>query len=119
MKREQRIKKVRQNRRLARTRKKLMQTKDRVRLTVFRSNAHMYAQLIDDQKGITLVAASEKELPVDKMPKIERAKKLGALLAEKAKEKKIEKIMFDKGSYRYHGRVRAFADAAREGGLQF
>jgi large subunit ribosomal protein L18 len=90
------------------------------RLSVFRSNKYVYAQVIDDKEKKTLVGATEKELGVkEKLTKSERALALGKLIAKKAIGKKIEKVVFDRGSYRYHGRVKAIADGAREGGLKF
>jgi large subunit ribosomal protein L18 len=103
-----------------RIRRKLAGTTERPRLAVFRSVAHIYAQVIDDSKGVTLVSASS----VDKGGKtnggnIAAAKAIGKLLAERAKEKGIAKVVFDRGGYLYHGRVKALADAAREAGLEF
>jgi large subunit ribosomal protein L18 len=90
------------------------------RLSVFRSNKYVYAQVIDDESKKTVVGATEKELSAkEKLNKSERAKELGKLIAKKAIAKKIEKVVFDRGSYRYHGRVKAIADGAREGGLKF
>jgi large subunit ribosomal protein L18 len=90
------------------------------RLSVFRSNKYVYAQVIDDETKKTIVGATEKELSLkEKLNKSERAKELGKLIAKKAITKKIEKVVFDRGSYRYHGRVKAIADGAREGGLKF
>lgn len=90
----------------------------RPRLSVFRSNKFVYAQLIDDEKGITLVAVHEKELKVATgLKKAEKAKELGKLLAEKAIAKKIKQVVLDRSSYKYHGRVKAIADGAREGGI--
>ena len=119
MKREERIKIQRKQRRLARTRKKVLENKDRVRLTVFRSNKHIYAQLIDDVKGVTLLSAHENEVGEGAKTKISKAEQVGALIAQKAKKKKIGNVVFDKGSYRFHGRVKALAEAARKEGLQF
>lgn len=93
-------------------------TGDRPRLAVFRSNRYMYAQLIDDVKGVTVVSASDLSLS-DKMNKVERAKTVGKTLAEAAKKENITKVVFDRGGFSYRGRVQALADAAREGGLQF
>ncbi len=102
-----------------RIRKKISGTADRPRLSVFRSNKQIYAQLIDDVSGHTLVSASSREKGVDgKGAKSEIAKSVGAELAKKAKAAKIDKAVFDRGGYRYHGRVKALADGAREGGLQ-
>lgn len=96
-----------------------MRISDKPRLTVFRSNKYFYAQIIDDSKGVTLVSAYERELK-EKIPtKAQRARALGKLLAEKAKKTKFQAVVFDKGSYKYHGRVKSFAEAAREGGLKF
>lgn len=106
-----------------------MYKKSLPRLSVFRSNKYIFAQVIDDRVGKTLVAASEKELgkaprsgipqSSKKMTKTERAKKVGYLLAKKSKSKKIDKVVFDRGSFKYHGRVKALAQGAREGGLEF
>ncbi len=100
-----------------RIRSKIRGTVSRPRLSVYRSLKRMTAQLIDDIAGRTIVSASTSEL---KAPlSIEGAKKLGGLLAKKAKEAKVDTIVFDRNGYKYHGRVKALADAAREGGLQF
>lgn len=90
----------------------------RPRLSVFRSNRYMYAQLIDDEKGVTLASASDISVN-DKLTKVERAKAVGKLLAEEAKKKKISHVVFDRGGFSYRGRVEALASGAREGGLQF
>jgi large subunit ribosomal protein L18 len=95
----------------------------RARLSVFRSSKHIHVQLIDDLKGETLVAASSLEKSMREGRKtganIEAAKAVGKLIAERAKEKGITHVVFDRGSYMYHGRIKALADAAREGGLYF
>jgi large subunit ribosomal protein L18 len=110
-------------RRHARVRKNLMGTADRPRLNVFRSLSAIYAQVIDDQAGRTLLAAStvDRELreKLKGLKKSEQAKLVGQTLAERAKGKGIQTVVFDRGGYRYIGRVKAFADGAREGGLQF
>ena len=106
-------------RRHNRVRRKVEGSAERPRLTVFRSNRGIYAQVIDDIEGRTLVAASSRELSDTGLNKLEQAKKVGELLAGKAKEQKIEKVVFDRGSYLYHGRVRALAEGARKGGIQF
>jgi len=94
--------------------------KDRCpRLCVFRSSKHIYAQLINDEKGKTLAVASDSELKKSKKTKTEKAKEVGKLIAKKAKEKKIEKVVFDRGGYQYHGRVKALAEGAKEAGLKF
>ena len=90
----------------------------RPRFAVFRSNRYMYAQLIDDTKGITLVAASDISLS-DKMNKVARAQTVGKKIAEEALAKKIKTVVFDRGGFSYRGRVKALADAAREAGLMF
>jgi len=106
--------------RTIRVRSKIKGTKDRPRLSVFRSSRYIYAQIIDDEVGKTIVGVSEKHLG-DKVPttKVDKAKALGRLLAKKAIEKKVKKVVFDRRGYAYFGRVSAVADGAREGGLQF
>ena len=108
-------------RRHARVRRKISGTAARPRLNVFRSSKHIYAQIIDDVAGVTLVSASTLSPEFGKNPggNIEAAKKVGLLVAEKAKAKGIEVVVFDRGGYLYHGRVAALAEGAREGGLQF
>ncbi len=95
--------------------------KKRLRIAVFRSNQYLYAQIIDDQKGHTLVAASDQDLEpaVLKKTKTERAGMVGEILAKKALKKKIKEVWFDRRQYKYHGRVKALAEAARKGGLSF
>ena len=93
-------------------------TGERPRLAVFRSNRYMYAQLIDDVKGVTLVSASDLSVS-SKMNKVERAKTVGKTLAENAKKANITNVVFDRGGFSYRGRVAALAEAAREAGLQF
>lgn len=100
-----------------RIRKKVKGTAGRPRLSVFRSNKQIYAQVINDLTGKTLASASSFGL--EKMAKIDQAKKVGALVAEKAKAAGVEAVVFDRNGYLYHGRVQALADAAREGGLKF
>lgn len=102
-----------------RTRSKIHGTKDVPRLSVFRSNKHIYAQIINDDQRKTLLGVSEKQVGSVSGTKSDKAYALGKHISTKAKEKKIKKVVFDKGSYRYHGRVKAFAQGAREGGLQF
>ena len=110
---------LRAERRKIRIRAKIAGTAHIPRLSVHRTNAHVYAQLIDDAKAVTIFGVSEKELGKGKGTKTEKAKELGVLLAKKAGEKKIKKVVFDKGALRYHGRVKALAEGAREGGLEF
>ena len=103
-----------------RVRGKISGTPERPRLNVFRSNANIYAQIIDDVNGVTLVAANTLEKEFEGATgNCEAAKKVGAVLAERAKAKGIEEVVFDRGVYVYHGRVAALAEGAREGGLQF
>lgn len=104
-----------------RVRAKISGTGERPRLSVFRSNKQIYAQLIDDSKGHTLVSASstDTEIASKAATKIEKAKLVGQLLAERAKEAEIEAVVFDRGGYIYHGRVKSLAEGAREGGLKF
>lgn len=102
-----------------RIRAKVQGTSQRPRLCVFRSNKFIYAQLIDDENNKTIVGVSQKHLGEKAMKKQDAARELGLLMAKKASAKKIIKVVFDKGPYSYHGRVKTFADAAREGGLQF
>lgn len=104
-----------------RVRENLSSTNERPRLNVFRSNSNITAQIIDDEKGITLVSASsmDKDLKIENGGNIEAAKLVGKSIAEKAREAKIKTVVFDRGGYLYHGRVKALADAARENGLEF
>lgn len=105
----------------ARVRNKVAGTSETPRLNVFRSNSNIFAQIIDDTKGTTLVSASsiDKELKLKNGGNVEAAKEVGKLLADRAKKAKIKKVVFDRGGYLYHGRVKALADAARENGLEF
>jgi large subunit ribosomal protein L18 len=113
------IKKQRQDRK-QRVRYTTKGTSQRPRLHVFRSNRYIYAQIIDDSLGKTLVAASENQLEKTKTAtKTEKATAIGKLLAEKAKKAKVTKVVFDRGYYKYHGRVKAVAEAARQNGLEF
>ena len=104
----------------ARIRSKISGTGETPRLSVFRSNKQIYAQIIDDEKKSTLVSASslDKSLKLENGGNVEAAKAVGKLLAEKAKKAKITKVVFDRGGYLYHGRVQALAEAARENGLE-
>ena len=103
-----------------RVRGKISGTPERPRLNVFRSNANMYAQIIDDVNGVTLAAASTLEKDFEGAAgNKEAARKVGQLVAERAKAKGIEEVVFDRGGYVYHGRVAALAEGAREGGLKF
>ena len=103
-----------------RVRGKISGTPERPRLNVFRSNANIYAQIIDDVNGVTLVTANTLEKDFEGATvNAEAAKKVGLVLAERAKAKGIDMVVFDRGGYLYHGRVAALADGAREGGLEF
>ena len=112
--------KLERTRRHARVRTKVSGTAERPRLCVYRSNTNLYAQIIDDVAGITLVAAStlDKEVKTKKS-NVEAAKEVGAAIAKKALDKKIETVVFDRGGFIYHGVVKALAESAREAGLKF
>lgn len=109
-------KRVRRHRRI---RKKLFGTKEKPRLSVYRSLNHMYAQLIDDSVSHTIVSFSTLHLSDTKLSRMEIAKECGRRLAEKAKEKGIKNVVFDRSGYKYHGRIKALAEGATEGGLKF
>ena len=102
-----------------RIRSRVSGTGERPRLAVFRSVKHIYAQVIDDTKGHTMVAASSSEKDLKNGGNVAGAKEIGKLVAERAKDKGIKAVVFDRGGYQYHGRVKALAEAAREGGLDF
>jgi large subunit ribosomal protein L18 len=106
-----------------RIRKRMNGTADRPRLAIFRSQAHIYAQVINDESGTTLCTASSLDEALKKDLKrgatVKAAKAVGKLIADRAKEKSVERVVFDRGGFLYHGRIKALADAAREGGLQF
>ncbi|WP_077324029.1 50S ribosomal protein L18 [Virgibacillus siamensis] len=108
-------------RRHTRVRKQVSGTQERPRLNVYRSNKHMYAQLIDDVEGVTLASASTKDndINVTSGSNVEAAAEVGKLVAKRAQDKGYNLIVFDRGGYLYHGRVKALADAAREAGLEF
>ena len=115
--------KNKRHRRKRSIRKNIFGTPQRPRLTVYRSNKHIYAQIIDDIAGHTLASAStiDSEAPddIEELEKIEQAAKVGEMIAERAQDKGIEKVVFDRNGFRYHGRIAAVADGAREGGLEF
>ncbi len=115
------VAKTSRQRRQLRIRKKLVGTAVRPRLNVFRSGKHIYAQLINDVDGTTIAAAStlDKELAVSNGGNVEAAQKVGELVAKKAVAKGITKVVFDRGGFLYHGRVKALAESAREAGLEF
>ena len=120
----QQIKAIRRERRAFRVRNKVRGTAERPRMSVFRSSKHISVQLIDDDKGVTLASASSL-LPKEQRASmvyggnVKAAREIGLKIAEAAKAKGITKVAFDRGYYRYHGRIKALADGAREGGLQF
>jgi large subunit ribosomal protein L18 len=123
---KEKIKKAKRERRHARIRVKVKGTDFLPRLSVFKSNKGMYLQLIDDLKGKTIVSAASSEIKLEKKDKEDATGyktrisfELGKLIAKKAKDKKIEAVVFDRGGYKYHGRVKAAADGARENGLIF
>lgn len=113
---EKHLKRYRRHRRV---RAKIQGTAETPRLCVFRSANHIYAQLIDDEKGKTLLSASDLEIKKRKEKKAVLAVEVGRIIAKKAIEKKINKVIFDRGGYKYHGRVKSLAEGAREGGLKF
>lgn len=102
-----------------RIREKLSGTTERPRLNIYRSLNHIYAQVIDDSKGVTLASASSLAAKLKTGGNVAAAKEVGKLVAEKAQEKGIKKVVFDRGGFLYHGRIKALADAAREAGLEF
>ncbi len=110
-------------RRHERTRKSVIGTKERMRLSVYRSLDHIYAQVIDDSEGRTMVSASSLDSPVKELKQhkgnCKTAKEVGAMIAQRALEKGIKKVVFDRSGYLYHGRIKALAEAAREAGLEF
>ena len=111
--------KAARQRRRRRVRGKVSGTAERPRLSVARSNSRIYAQVIDDEKGHTLVAAGSTEADLRSLSKADAAAAVGRLVAERARSAGIETIVFDRNGYKYHGRVKALAEAAREGGLRF
>ncbi|MBU1126597.1 MAG: 50S ribosomal protein L18 [Patescibacteria group bacterium] len=118
MKNESQHKRVKAGRRSRRTRARI-QSGHKPRLNVFRSLKHIYAQVIDDQQSKTLVASSDKAIDKKGKKPVEIAALIGADIAKKATEAGIKEVVFDRGPYKYHGRVKALAEAAREGGLEF
>jgi large subunit ribosomal protein L18 len=106
-------------RRRRRVRAKVRGSAERPRVSVFRSNRGIFAQLVDDDAGRTLAAVTWTESELRALGRLDQARRAGALLAERAKAAGVERVVFDRGGYQYHGRVRAFADGAREAGLQF
>jgi large subunit ribosomal protein L18 len=117
--RSKEIKIKRYNQRKRRVRAKIAGTEARPRLSVFRSNSHIYAQIINDDKGVTLVASSDVKTEKGKMKKVGIATQVGEDIAKKALAKKIKTVVFDRNGFMYHGRVKAVAEGARKGGLVF
>lgn len=123
------VKKLKRAQRRRRVRSSISGTAERPRISVFRSNRYVWAQLIDDGAGRTLAAVSSRETETSKTPKgkkkndsskpVQTAERIGGLLAEKAREQKIEQAVFDRGGYKYHGIVKSLAEGARKGGLKF
>lgn len=118
MKDHNKVKQAKVLRRRIRTRAKLFGTATKPRVSVFRSLSHIYAQAIDDAKRVTIVAAKDVELKL-KAKKVDQAMALGELLGQKLSDKKISEIIFDRGSYRYHGRVKSVAEGLRKAGIKF
>ncbi len=116
--RNMRKKQEKARQRSKRTRTKIKETSNRLRLSVFRSNKHISAQIIDDSQKKTLVSVNDLKIK-GKMTKTETALEVGKLIAQEANKKKIKEVVFDRGKYRYHGRIKALAEGAREGGLEF
>lgn len=114
-----RNKKERYAKRKLRVKSKIFGTEARPRLTVSRSNVHIYGQIINDEKNVTLCFSSDLGLKEAKKSKVQVAESVGEMLAKKALAKKIKKVVFDRNGFIYHGRVKAFADGARKGGLEF
>ncbi len=112
------IKREKRIRRHTRVRSVVSGSDQRPRLSVFRSGSHIYAQIIDDVKGVTLAAASSLDVK-GKMAKTDKSREVGKNIAEKAKAAKVSMVSFDRGGFRYHGRIKALAEAAREAGLEF
>ena len=118
MKNIEKIKRENRAKRHKKVRAKVFGTAKIPRLNLYRSNRSLFIQLIDDQAGVTLASVNDKEIKSGKT-KVEKAKEAGKLIAEKAKKADIKKVVFDRGGYKYHGRVKSLADGAREGGLEF
>jgi large subunit ribosomal protein L18 len=111
--------KLRLKKRHLKIRSKIKGSKTRPRLVVFRSNSHIYGMLVDDKSGKTLISVADKNVSKKDLTKTEKAMEVGKLLAEKAVKEKINQAIFDRAGYLYHGRVKALAEGAREGGLKF
>jgi large subunit ribosomal protein L18 len=118
MKSKAKAKQIRFKRRAKRTRAVIHGTQEIPRLSVHRSLRHISAQIINDDKGVVIVSASDKDIK-EKMLPVEKAKEVGKFIAEKAKAAKVDQVIFDRGAFKYHGRVAAVADGARENGLKF
>jgi len=112
-------KRVKRLKRHLKIRKRVVGSENRPRLTVFRSNKYIYAQLVDDQSAKTIIASTDKGKEKKLDNRMVSAKSLGQIIAKKAQDKKIKEIVFDRGGYKYHGRIKAVAEGLREGGLKF
>jgi len=119
--RETKSQEGRRRRRHLRVRKKVSGTPERPRLVVFRSSKHIYAQVVDDSRGVTLLGASDRSegIAIEGKGKVAKSVALGKLVAERAKAQGITRVVFDRGGFQYHGRIKAVADGARNGGLEF
>jgi large subunit ribosomal protein L18 len=115
---KEKVKNIKRLKRKLRVRKKIQGTLERPRLSVFRSNAHIYVQVIDDINKVTITSSSDVSIK-DKSSKVQKAQKVGEMISKLLKEKNIESIVFDRNGYKYHGRVKALADGIRNGGLNF
>lgn len=115
----QQLKQLRRDRRKRGIRKSVIGTPERPRLTIFRSSKHIYAQVVNDYDGQTIASASSVQQKLEQGSNLEAAKQIGKAIAEKAKAAGVEQVCFDRNGFRYHGRVKALADAAREQGLKF
>lgn len=111
--------KIRLVKRHLKIRSKIKGNNKRPRFVIFRSSAHIYGMLVDDESGKTLVSVADKNINKKDLTKTEKAKAVGKLVAEKAAKEKISKVVFDRAGYLYHGRIKALADGARQGGLKF
>jgi large subunit ribosomal protein L18 len=112
-------KQLKRQRRKMRVKSKVFGTSVRPRLSVFRSNMHIYAQIVNDEKGVTLVAATDLKSKDEKLNGVQKAELVGEEMAKKALSAKIKTVVFDRNGFKYHGRIKALADGARKGGLEF
>lgn len=117
MKKDLKLKHTRAKRRVMRVRSKIFGTPEKPRLSVYRSSKHLYVQVIDDQESATIAQANTRQLTEEKVTKTQKAEKIGIILATQLSKKGIKKVVFDRGSYKYTGRVRQLADAVRKSGI--